>query len=77
LAIDPNNVVILSGKGTCLSNLGVRDEAIKYFDKALAIDPDYSSALVAKGNFLNKIGEDKQAIEFYDKAIYADFGVSV
>jgi tetratricopeptide (TPR) repeat protein len=53
LAMDPNDVESLNGKGVALANLGKYCEAIKYFDKALTIKPSYATALDNKQKTLD------------------------
>ena len=48
LAVEPDKVRALSGKGTALRNLGNYTEAIEYYDRALAVEPDYRPALYGK-----------------------------
>jgi tetratricopeptide (TPR) repeat protein len=49
LAIEPNNLDALNGKGLSLYELGKYQEAIIYYDKALAIEPNDIYALINKG----------------------------
>ena len=42
LAMDPNNVGGLGGKGISLDELGKHEEAIQLYDRVPAIDPNLS-----------------------------------
>ena len=61
----PNDVEILTNKGTTLSKLGYFEEAILYYDSALGIDSSYVPALNNKGNALSQLGKFDEAIDVY------------
>lgn len=69
MAIDPNNVLAIIGKGYALDNIRNHTKAVMYYDKALAIDPRYIVDLTHKGNFLIGIGNYKLATMYFDKAL--------
>jgi tetratricopeptide (TPR) repeat protein len=60
LAIDPNNIEILTNKGASLHKLGRTQEAIQCYDKALAIDPNNVSAFKNKELTYVKLKENEQ-----------------
>ncbi len=62
----PNDVEILTNKGTALSKLGHFEEAILHYDSALAIDSSYVPALNNKGNALSQLGKFDEAIDVYN-----------
>ena len=54
----------LTQKGIALIGLGMFNEAIMNFDRALAIDPNLKPALTSKGVALNNLGRYGEAIKF-------------
>jgi tetratricopeptide (TPR) repeat protein len=42
--MDSSNYKALTGYGKCLAEMGMIEEACKYFEKALEINPDYTQA---------------------------------
>ena len=46
LRLDPEHYKALTGLGRCLTEIGMREEARKCFEKALEIKPDYAQARV-------------------------------
>jgi tetratricopeptide (TPR) repeat protein len=69
IAIEPNYVSALTGKGDALEDLRNYTGAILYYDKALAIDPQNVYALNNKGLALDNLGNHTGAIKYYDKAL--------
>ena len=65
----PNDVEILTNKGTALSKRGHFEEAILYYDSALGIDSSYVPALNNKGNALSQLGKFEEAIDVYNLSI--------
>jgi tetratricopeptide (TPR) repeat protein len=59
LAINPNDVDVLTNKGIALHFLGKNNEAISSFDKALAINPNYKLALDNKRLALDALNKTK------------------
>jgi tetratricopeptide (TPR) repeat protein len=72
LAMDPNNVFILSNIGFDLNRIGNFSGGLKYADKALHIDPTNKYALNTKGNALYGLGNYTGAMMYYDKALEID-----
>lgn len=68
LVKDPNNVEILTNKGTSLAKLGYFEEAILYYDNALDINSSFIPALNNKANALSKLGEFEKAVIIYNAA---------
>jgi len=66
LAVDPDNVNALVGKGVALRRSGRPDEALQAFDLALAKQPGNSAALQAKGTILEEKGDYAAALDVYD-----------
>jgi tetratricopeptide (TPR) repeat protein len=66
---DPNNVEILTNKGSSLGKLGRISESIIYYDKALQINPNFIPAINNKANALAKMGKYDQSISLYTDAI--------
>jgi tetratricopeptide (TPR) repeat protein len=64
-----NSVTMLNNKGLALAKLGMYNQSIVFFDKALAINPNDFSALNNKGLALAKLGMYNQSIVFFDKAL--------
>ena len=50
LAIDPNSILALSGKGFALEFLTKYEEAITYYDKVLKLDPNIVMILISRGH---------------------------
>jgi tetratricopeptide (TPR) repeat protein len=66
---DPNNVEILTNKGSSLGKLGRISESIIYYDKALQINPNFIPAINNKANALAKMGKYDQSLSLYTDAI--------
>jgi tetratricopeptide (TPR) repeat protein len=66
---DPNNVEILTNKGSSLGKLGRISESITYYDKALEINPNFIPAINNKANAFAKMGQYDQSINLYADAI--------
>lgn len=45
--MDKDNYKALTGLGKCLAEIGMYEEACKYFDRALEINPDYTQAKIS------------------------------
>lgn len=69
LTKDPNNVEILTNKGSTLGKLGYISESIFYYDHALKIDPDFIPAINNKANSLASIGKYDESVLLYNEAI--------
>jgi len=69
LSKDPNNVEVLTNKGSALGKLGYHNEAILHYDRALSIDPNFFPALNNKANLFAVIGDYEEAITLYSKAL--------
>jgi tetratricopeptide (TPR) repeat protein len=65
----PNDVEILTNKGTAHAKLGHLDLAIANYDLVLKIKPNYIPALNNKANALAEKGEYEKAIEIYYKVL--------
>jgi len=66
---DPNNVEVLTNKGSSLGKLGRLSESIIYYDKALEINPDFVPAINNKANAFANQGKYDQSISLYMDAI--------
>jgi tetratricopeptide (TPR) repeat protein len=66
---DPNNVEIITNKGTALGKLGQSDLAIAHYDLALDIDPTYLPAMNNKANTLAEQGKLEDAIKIYNRIL--------
>jgi len=58
-----------SNKGIALGTLGMNQEAIKCFDKALRINPRIEEVWSNKGHALDNLGQYQEAIKCYDEAL--------
>ncbi len=70
LAVDATHVASHGNIGICYSQLGQRDLAIEFFDKALELDPNYELALFNKTIIEGQeeseiIGSEMQSMEYY------------
>jgi tetratricopeptide (TPR) repeat protein len=72
LAIDPNNVSALDGKGAALHSLGEYQDALEYYDRALAIDPNDVNIVNNKAGALGNLGRYEEAMEYIDRALAID-----
>ncbi len=66
---DPNNVEIITNKGSSFGKLGYFSESIFYYDQALKIDPYFIPALNNKANALANMGKYAESISLYNEAI--------
>jgi tetratricopeptide (TPR) repeat protein len=64
-----NSVTMLNNKGLSLAKLGMYNQSIVFFDKALAINPNDFTVLNNKGLSLAKLGMYNESIALYDKAL--------
>jgi tetratricopeptide (TPR) repeat protein len=69
LITDPNNVDILTNKGSALAKMQFYDEAIIHYDSALTLDPNNFQALNNKANALANLQNYEEAILTYHKAL--------
>ena len=67
LSNENTNIYALHGKGQCLYEKGIIEEAIDTYDKALKIKPDFSNALNSKANALDKLDKKNEALELYQQ----------
>ncbi len=66
---DPNNVEIITNKGSAFGKLGYFSESVFYYDQALAIDPYFIPAINNKANALANMGKYTESISLYNEAI--------
>ena len=69
LSKDPNNVEIITSKGSVLGKMGRTLESISYYDAALNIDPDFIPAINNKANALANMKKYDESISLYNKAL--------
>jgi len=69
LVKDPNNVEIITNKGSSLGKLGYISESIFYYDQALKIDSDFIPAINNKANALANMGKYDESISLYSDAL--------
>jgi serine/threonine protein kinase len=62
----------LNNKGSSLSNLGMRKEAIACYDSAIRLNPKSASAWFNKGAALFESGQQDQALNCYERVIKLD-----
>jgi tetratricopeptide (TPR) repeat protein len=55
--------------GRDLDFLGLYNESIGFYDRALEIDLNNVRAIINKGFALSKLGQYEEAIEYYDKVL--------
>nr|WP_081720188.1 tetratricopeptide repeat protein [Methanobrevibacter arboriphilus] len=63
------NEGVLSSKGSVLSDLGQKKEALIYFDKSLKIQPDDVITLHNKSSALSELGRFDEALKCVNKAL--------
>jgi len=66
---DPQNVEVLTNKGSALAMLGYNEKAIIHYDSALEIDPSFIPALNNKGNALAKLGKYNEAFSIFTAGV--------
>jgi tetratricopeptide (TPR) repeat protein len=69
LSKDPNNVEVLTNKGSALAKLGYFNEAIMHYDKAIEINSNFLPALNNKANMLANMGQHEEAISLYAEVL--------
>ncbi|WP_297465372.1 tetratricopeptide repeat protein [Nitrosarchaeum sp.] len=69
LSKDPNNVEIITSKGSVLGKMGRTLESISYYDTALNIDPNFIPAINNKANALANMKKYDESISLYNKAL--------
>jgi tetratricopeptide (TPR) repeat protein len=52
--LNPQNAVFMNNKGTALTKLGLREEAISCYDQAIELDEKYKEAYFWKGQSLHE-----------------------
>jgi len=72
LALKPNNMDALKGKGSTLFELNRFTEAISVYDKILSINPTDQVILNNKGVALDNLGKYHEAIAAYDRSLKID-----
>ena len=73
IKIEPEHVACHGNIGICYSQMGQRQLAIKYYDKALEFDPDYELALVNKALTERLEEGEKLNLEMTSVEYYKDF----
>lgn len=58
-------------RGLALGALGLREEALTHFDRAIALRADFAEAHVNRGKILVELGRTQEALQSYDLAIVA------
>ena len=66
---NPNDVEVLTNKGSTLGKLGYFSEAITYYDQAIKIDPDFLPAKNNKANALANLKNYDDAILLYNEIL--------
>jgi len=66
---DPNNVEIITNKGSALGKLGYISESVFYYDQALKIDSDFLPAINNKANALASMGKYDESILLYSDVV--------
>ena len=61
LAIEPNDITVITNKGIAFYNLARYNEAIEIFDQGLKIDPNHVGCLYNKGLVLEELGKYAEA----------------
>ncbi|MBF0382351.1 MAG: tetratricopeptide repeat protein [Magnetococcales bacterium] len=69
LALQPDNVAVLSNMGAVFHAQGQLDAAASYFQKSLTLKPDFPEASFNLGSVLAAKSLYEEAIEYYKKAI--------
>jgi len=69
LTKNPNDVEVITNKGSTLGKLGHFSEAIAYYDQAIKIDPDFLPAKNNKANALANLQNYDDAILLYNEIL--------
>jgi Tfp pilus assembly protein PilF len=64
LIVKPNDSITLNNIGANLMQLERKEEAVKYFDKALKSDPSYPNTYYALGLVAEKENDLKKAFDY-------------
>jgi tetratricopeptide (TPR) repeat protein len=69
LAISPDHVEALNGRGNAQREVGRLEEALISYDKALTIKPDYADVACNRGMALQDLKRPEDALASYDRAL--------
>jgi len=69
LVKNPNDVEVITNKGSTLGKLGYFSEAIAYYDQAIKLDPDFLPAKNNKANALANLQNYDAAILLYNEIL--------
>jgi tetratricopeptide (TPR) repeat protein len=69
LILKPNDCITLNNIGANLMQLGQKEEAVKYFNKALESDPNYPNTYYALGLVAERESDYKKAFDYSLKAL--------
>ena len=69
LVKNPNDVEVITNKGSTLGKLGYFSEAITYYDQAIKLDPDFLPAKNNKANALANLQNYDDAILLYNEIL--------
>jgi predicted TPR repeat methyltransferase len=69
IAIDAQQAIAHGNLGAALQDLGLPEEALLSYDRALQLKPDYAMAWNNRGNTLRSMGKLVAALHNYDKAL--------
>ncbi len=58
-----------NNRGNAKVDLGLKEQALKDYDKAIELDPNDADAYNNRGNAKNNLGLNIQAIKDFEKAI--------
>jgi Tfp pilus assembly protein PilF len=72
LALRPQHVDALEGRGGALIELGRHEEALRTLNQALALSPKNKVALARRGNALFELGRYAESLASYDAALAID-----
>ena len=69
LSQNPNDVEVLTNKGSALGKLGYYNEAMLHYDKALELNSNFLPALNNKANILASMGNYEEATFLYAEVL--------
>jgi tetratricopeptide (TPR) repeat protein len=67
LKINPQHIDALAASALALGNMGKKEEAREYFERALAVDPGNKFVLTSYANFLAVDGKIPEAVEIFTR----------
>lgn len=72
VSINTKDGAAFNDMALCLTELGMIQEALLFFDKGISVEPDYPNIYHNKGWLLSQLGHYSEAITLFSKALSLD-----